>query len=210
MTATALQAVELLPALADRHSTRAFDPSPVDGEQAAVLLEAARWAPSAMNRQPWRFVLGHRGDPTHDLLVRALHPGNRSWARDAGLLIATFARTGTPENPSDAHTDFTAAYELGLATAQLEVQAWSSGLVAHHMGGFDAAALRTSLAVPPEWRPLTILAVGHPGTPDQLPEPLAARESAPRERLPVAQLTAAWPQATGGRSGRDPWATGLE
>ena len=200
MTVTPLAAVELLPALAGRHSTRAFAPRPVDADQTESLLEAARWAPSAMNRQPWRFIVGHLGDPTHAELLAALHPGNRDWARSAGLLVATLARTGSAEQPEQAHTDFTAAYELGLATAQLETQAWSTGLVAHQMGGFDAAAVVTAFAVPPEWRPVTVVAVGHPGDPEQLPEPLAARERAPRERLPLAALTPSWRSADDARS----------
>jgi nitroreductase len=188
---TAPATVELMPALARRHSTRAFDPRPVDAAHTRALIEAARWAPSAMNRQPWRFVVGHRGDPTYQGLLAALHPGNREWAQHAGLLVATFARVGSPEEP-EATADLTAAYELGLATAALEAQAWWSGLVSHQMGGFDAAAVRTAFGVPAEWRPVTVLAVGHPGDPDRLSEPLAARETAPRQRLSVAELTPRW------------------
>jgi nitroreductase len=183
MTVDQLATARLHAPIESRRSTRAFSSAPVDRETVRLLLEAARWAPSAMNRQPWRFLVGRRGERAHALLVDALAPGNRTWAADAGLLVAALARTDEGDRP-----DLTAAFELGLAVAQLEVQAAASGLVSHQMGGFDADAVRTAFGVPDEWRPTVVVAVGHPGDPGLLPQHLAARESAPRVRLPVDEI----------------------
>jgi len=178
----------LLGPLAARRSTRAFDPSPLTDDLVTTLVEAARWAPSAMNRQPWRFVLGRIGDRTHAQIVAALAPGNRVWAQHAPLLVVSFARLrgADPEGRSDP--DVVAAFEVGMAAAHLEVQAQSLGLVSHHMGGFDAAALSGAVGAEDEWQALTVLAIGRPGDVAELPEALRERESAPRTRLPLSDL----------------------
>ncbi len=175
------------PALTTRRSTRAFDPSPLPAEVVRSLLEAARWAPSAVNRQPWRFLVGQRGDATHQVIVEALTPGNATWAADAPLLVVSLAQLAQDDS-EPAIVDPLAAYETGMATAHLEVQAQHLGLASHHMGGYDADAVRTSLHVPANWHPMTVLAIGWPGAVDDLPEGLRERESAARTRLPLTEL----------------------
>jgi nitroreductase len=177
------------PPLARRRSTRAFSSEPIDEALLSLLFEAARWAPSAMNRQGWRFVVGRRGhggpDSTHELLSAALAPGNQVWADRAPVLVVALA----PTHVEDATTpDLTAAYELGLAVANLETQAHALGLVTHQMGGFSREAVRTAFAVPAGWTPVVVLAVGRPGDVSQLPDGLARREVAPRERTPLQEL----------------------
>ena len=176
--------------LARRRSTRAFDPAPVPVADVALVFEAARWAPSAMNRQSWRFVVGRRDDAgpdlTHAALTEALAPGNRTWADRASLLVAAFAPThvsGPDEGP-----DLTAAYELGLAVAHLETQAHALGLVTHQMGGFSREAVTTVFDVPDGWTPVVVVAVGRPGDVADLPAELAGREAAPRTRIPLTDL----------------------
>jgi nitroreductase len=177
----------LFAALTTRRSTRAFDPRPLPAQVVRSLLEAARWAPSALNRQPWRFFVGQHGDATHAAIVEALAPGNAAWAAQAPLLVVSLARLA-PDDSDQAGVDALAAYETGMATAHLEVQAQHLGLASHHMGGYDADAVRTSLRVPANWRPMTVLAIGRPGDVDDLPDELRERESAPRSRLALSDL----------------------
>jgi nitroreductase len=183
---TRLDAVH--PLLAGRRSLRALDPAPLEDAETAALLEAARWAPSAMNAQPWRFLVGRVGDDgpdaTHRALEAALAGGNRAWAHRAPLLIAAAVRTVEADGRARTY----GPYELGLAVANLSLQAEALGLVTHQMGGFDAAAVAESLGVPDDYAVLVVLAVGRPGDPAQLPEWAQQRESAPRERLPLGEI----------------------
>lgn len=181
---TANTAVAVHPLLAERWSPRSFDARhTITDEQLVSLLEAARWAPSAHNSQPWRFLVGRRGDTTYQRLFSTLLPGNRLWAGNSSLLVAAVTaerlENGTP-HPG-------AAYDTGLAVAQLAVQAHALGLHAHQMGGFDPEQLRTSLGVPDDYRPLSVTAIGALAAADLLPQELRDRETAARERRPLAE-----------------------
>ena len=171
--------------LAGRTSPRSFDPAHrlgVDVEDR--LLEAVRWAPSAGNSQPWRVLLTHRGTPQHELLLATLSPRNAAWARDASALVLLAARTVAPDG-----TVLTwASYDTGQAAAHLTTQAQAEGLVVHQMGGFDPDAVRSTFDLPPAVQPLVVIAVGRQAPADRLPESLAARETAPRTRLPRAEI----------------------
>jgi len=181
-------ATTLHPVLADRWSTRAYDDVPVDAEEISALLEAARWAPSAMNAQPWRFLVGQRTpagpDVTWQAIYDTLADGNRIWADRAPVLILAETQT-TNEDGSPRPV---AAYELGLAVSQLTTQAHADGLHVHQMGGFDAAGARQTLGIPGEFTPYVVIAVGRHGSDDHLPEFLRHREAAPRERRPLSDL----------------------
>ncbi len=188
MTRAATTAVEIHPLLADRWSPRAFDRTPVGDTEIAALLEAARWAPSANNHQPWRFLVGHDtldgADATYKGLFDSLAEFNQVWASAAPLLIAAIAEV----EHEDGSVREVAPYELGLAVAQLSVQAQALGLHVHQMGGFDATAISAGFGVPPQYRTVAVLAIGRLGDPDSLPAWAAERESAPRERLPLSQI----------------------
>ena len=172
---------DLHPLLADRRSPRSFDPSHQLADSAVVgLLEAARWAPSSMNRQPWRFVVARRAAPGHAEVMGALMPGNRLWAGDASALVV-----GLAERAPDGASQPTAHYDLGLAIAQLTVQAHALDLHVHQMGGFDAGTLRGALSLPAEVEPVVVVAVGRRDAPERLPADLRAREVAPRVRRPL-------------------------
>jgi nitroreductase len=175
---------ELYPLLANRWSPRAFDPFAVLTEaEVASLLEAARWAPSAGNTQPWRFVVGHRGDEAYKRIFTNLSTGNQRWAGRASLLLLG-AHTVT--TPIGALTH--AAYDLGQAMAHLSVQATAMRLYVHQMAGFDTAGLRADLDLPDEVNPYIVVAVGRLGDPLSLPDDLRSREIDLRRRRPLAEL----------------------
>ena len=187
-TRTADTAVELHPLLAERWSPRAFDRTPVSDSDVTALLEAARWAPSANNYQPWRFLVGAAGvdgaDATHKGLVDALAEFNQVWASPAPVLIAAIVEV----EHEDGSAREIAPYELGLAVSQLTVEAAARGLHVHPMGGFDAERLAETFAVPPQYRAVVVLAVGRHGDPESLPAWAAERETAPRDRKPLTDI----------------------
>lgn len=172
----------LHPLLADRWSPRAYDPA-VDlaPEQLDALLEAARWAPSASNTQPWRFLAGRRGDRAFDALLAALRPANLEWARDASALVLMAAETADAEGNARPW----AVYDTGQAAAHLTAQAQAQGLAVRQMGGFDADALP---ALPERVRPLAVIAVGLPLAVDRIPADHAANRLGPRGRRPLDEL----------------------
>src|SRR4051794_41056397 len=178
----------LHPLLAQRWSPRGFDPDHQlrDGELTA-LLEAARWAPSASNSQPWRFALAVRRTPEYAAVLDALAPGNRAWAHAASALVVAAARTAG----DDGSPRPWAAYDTGQAVAHLTVQAQHQGLAVHQLGGFDRDRVARLLAGPEDVTPLVVLAVGRHDPEARLPEPFAYREKAPRERLPLEDLVLA-------------------
>ncbi|WP_396667210.1 nitroreductase family protein [Microbacterium sp. R86528] len=175
----------VLDVLAGRWSPRAFDAAAhIDETKLASALEAARWAPSAHNLQPWRFIVARRGTTAHDTLVASLMGFNRMWAANAGALIIAVAET-TAEDGTDIAF---AAYDLGQAVAHLSVQAHHDGLHVHQMGGFDRDAVRSAFDLSERFTPMTAIAIGEIGEAGSLPEALAEREVAPRVRRPVSEL----------------------
>jgi nitroreductase len=185
MTRTAATQVPLHPLLAERWSPRGFDRShEVSDAELLALLEAARWAPSANNVQPWRFLVARRDSAEFATLVDLLAPGNQVWARHASALIAVVAETTDENGNPRSH----ALYDTGQAVAGLVAQAQAEGLVTHQMGGFDAAATRTAFELADELTPVVVVAVGAHDSSADLPEPFAARESAPRTRRPLDEL----------------------
>lgn len=169
-----------------RWSPRAFGTEPVTPEQVLTLLEAARWAASCFNDQPWSFLVGFRDDETWQGIHDCLVPGNQAWAAAAPVLLLSvanemFVQTGKPNRH--------AQHDTGQAAAHLALQATEVGLCVHQMAGFDAEAARKRFSIPPDQTPMAAIAVGPPGDADALPEALAERERAPRERVPVSTFT---------------------
>ena len=192
MRKTASTTVPVHPLLAERWSPRGFDRAHEIGDEAlAALLEAARWAPSAQNSQPWRFLVTRRGDPAHDRLFAALAPGNQAWAGAASALVLVAARTAG----DDGRPQPWALYDTGQAVAALVTQAQADGLSVHQMGGFDTGAVRAELGLGENLTPVVVLAVGRHDSEAGLPEPLAAREAAPRTRHPLGDLLLPAPAA---------------
>src|SRR5262245_35387180 len=192
MGKTASTTVPVHPLLAERWSPRGFDRShEIGDEDLAALLEAARWAPSAGNSQPWRFLVTRRGDPAHDRLFAALAPGNQVWAGAASALILVAASTVG----DDGRPQPWALYDTGQAVAALVTQAQADGLSVHQMGGFDTDAVRAGFGLPEALAPVVVLVVGRQDSAAGLPAPLAAREAAPRTRHQVGDLLLPAPAA---------------
>jgi len=175
----------LHPLLAGRRSPRAFDPhTEVTEQELAVLFEAARWAPSNHNSQPWRFLVGRRDGDLYKRIFAQVAPHNQRWAGNAPLLLAGAYLTESGQGKPLRY----AAYDLGGAMAHLTIQATSMGLYVHQMAGFDAAALHAELELPAEIVLKVIVAVGRLRDPATLPDDLREREEAPRVRCPVGRL----------------------
>ncbi len=192
MRKTASTTVPVHPLLAERWSPRGFDQAHEIGDDAlAALLEAARWAPSAQNSQPWRFLVTRRGEPAHDRLFAALAPGNQAWAGAASALILVAARTAG----DDGRPQPWALYDTGQAVAALVTQAQADGLSVHQMGGFGTGAVRAEFGLGEDLTPVVVVAIGRHDSEAGLPEPLAVREAAPRTRHPVGDLLLPAPAA---------------
>ncbi|MCZ7434893.1 nitroreductase family protein [Micromonospora sp. WMMC241] len=171
---------DLTPLLAFRWSPRAFDSdAELTADEMAALLEAARWAPSAGNAQPWRFALGHRQDETWKRILVGLTDADQGWARHAAALLLAAHAGGEPERT---------AYDLGQAVAHLTVQATALGLHVRQLTRLDRARLTTELDLPDDIRPLAVAAIGRLGDPATLPPDLYDRETALRRRRPVGAL----------------------
>ncbi len=178
------------PLFVERWSPRAFTGEPIDDQTLWTLFAAARWAPSATNLQPWRFIYGRQGTPAFQTIVDGLIGFNQAWAAKASVLIVLLsARRGTPPGKTAPQDNAWHSFDAGAAWAHLALQAHLLGLHSHGMGGFDGAKLRASLGVPDDYAIDAVGAVGRRGDPAQLPEALQAREK-PSTRRPAAQSVA--------------------
>ncbi|MBK0422139.1 nitroreductase family protein [Leucobacter sp. CSA2] len=176
---TAQTSVPVIDALSARWSPRAFDTEHAFPEGALRgLLEAARWAPSAANTQPWRFIVTRRGSDSFARVMDTLMGFNREWAGDAAALIVNVAEMIDDEGKPRPWAE----YDLGQAVSHLSVQATAEGFHVHQMGGFDRDAIAREFDLDERFRPVSITAIGMVGTPEQLPEVLRERELAPRVR----------------------------
>jgi len=176
------------PMFLDRWSPRAFDGSPISEHELLKLIEAARWAPSAYNVQPWRFLYALRGDAKWPLFLELLVPFNQSWASSASALIFILSdRKMRNADGSPREDSYTHSFDAGAAWAQLALQARCDGLYAHGMSGFDVGKATERLGVPADYRIDAVVAVGRLGDPTTLPEGLREREQ-PSARTPLDQI----------------------
>lgn len=194
---------DLTPLIAFRWSPRSFDPdAELDPAELDLLLEAARWAPSAANRQPWRFALGHRDDETWKRIMVNLPKRDQRWAGRASLLLLAAHLAPATEPAAEP------AYDLGQAVAQLTTQATALGLHVRQLRELDRAGLTSELELPADLRPAVVVAIGRLGNPLDLPADLVVAETSLRRRRPVADLllvaAAATPISQSGRSFPDP------
>jgi nitroreductase len=174
------------PLLACRRSTRAFASTPVEPETLAGLMEAARWAPSSMNEQPWSFILAtkaHKSD--FDRLLGCLIEFNVQWAQHAPVLLLSVARL---RFESTGEFNRHAFHDVGQAMANLTFQATLSGLVVHQMAGFDIEKARREFSIPKDYEPIAAAAIGYPGNPADLPEKLRKKHASPRTRKPLTNF----------------------
>lgn len=173
-----------------RWSPRAFADKAVSGEDVKKLFEAAQWAASSYNEQPWRFLVGHRGDETYKKIFDSLVEFNQGWAKSAPVLILSAGKKTFTQNGSPNHY---ALHDIGAATAHLHLQAIALGMHAHSMGGFIQNKAREAFAIPDDFEIGAVTAVGYFGDPDTLPDQLRPQEIAPRQRKPLSEFVfTAW------------------
>jgi len=178
--------VEIHPLLRQRRSSRLYDSHRgVGPELIEVLLEAARWAPSGGNRQPWRYIVFDDRVPEARGLARScLNEGNRAWATAAPVLIAALSR----DRRDDGRPNAKAQHDLGMANMSLMLQAIVLGLNCRPMGGFDAARFRELFHLPEDHTPIVMIAVGFPGQEEAVTEDLLIKEHSLRERSPIGSI----------------------
>jgi nitroreductase len=169
----------------DRWSPRSFADRPLTEETILTLFEAARYAASCNNDQPWRFIYATKDRPDrYARLFECLKESNRAWVKTAPLLVLTVVKV----NFDSGKPNHWAKHDLGLAIGNLTLQAMSMGIYVHNMAGFDAERAAASFNLSGEYQPVTMIAIGHLGNPDQLPPPLKSREEAPQTRKPLVEL----------------------
>ncbi len=166
--------------IAARWSPRSFADRPVEDENLSSLFEAARWAASAFNEQPWSFVFAHRTDKeAFDRIHSCLSERNRLWAGRAAVLCVSVAALSFRHNEKPNRH---ALHDVGQAVGQLVLEATARGLCAHQMAGFDAVRARELLGIPAGHEPVAAIAIGYPGRVEDLPELFQAQEQAARTR----------------------------
>lgn len=175
------------PLFLERWSPRAFDGSVMPQEDLLTMFEAARWAPSAFNSQPWRILYAHRGDANWARFLDLLIPWNQSWAHSASVLLFVLSDTLMEMKPGRESVSHTHSYDAGAAWACLALQATRMGYLAHGMSGVDFDRVRTELGVPDRYRVEAAAVIGKLGDPATLPEKLQAREY-PSGRKPVGEF----------------------
>lgn len=170
----------------NRWSPRAFADKPVSPEVLRSAFEAARWAPSSSNEQPWAYIVATKDDSaSFEKVLGTLVEFNAGWAKNAPVLAIavtklTFAKNQAPNRM--------AKYDTGAASALLTMEATAHGLAVHQMAGFDPEKARVAFSIPAEWEAVAALAIGYPGSPETLPQPLKDREVAPRTRKPISEF----------------------
>ena len=174
------------PLVASRWSPYAFADKPVAKSDLQSLFEAARWAASSYNEQPWRYILATKDDPAEfNRLLACLVEGNQAWAKNAPVLAIgctslNFALNGKP--------NAAAIHDLGIASATLTFEATARGLHVHQMIGILPDQARSTYSIPNDVQPLTALAIGYAAAADALPEKLRARDLSPRTRKPLREF----------------------
>ena len=176
------------PIFTERWSPRAFSPEEISQEELLTIFEAARWAPSAYNSQPWRFVYARRGTSHFDALLGALIPFNQSWAQRAAALVYVVSNSvlrspGSDKDvPSHSHS-----FDAGAAWSSLAFQATRLGWHTHGMSGVDFDRAFIDLGVPAGYRVEAAVAIGRLGDKSLLPAGLQARE-VPSDREPLSEI----------------------
>lgn len=167
-----------------RWSARAFSDKNISDDLLNQFIEAASWAASSMNEQPWLYYAAHRGTPAFELLVEVLMSGNQTWAKDAAVLLLSLARkTFTNGNPNRHYM-----HDVGAANQNLMLEATANGVLGHLMGGFDVVKTKEVFGLTDDLDPVVVIALGYPGNAEQLPAPFNEREVAPRLRKALGEI----------------------
>jgi nitroreductase len=173
------------PLIAGRRSSHAFSSRSIEPEILASLMEAARWAPSSMNEQPWSFIVATREHKAaFHRLLGCLVEFNVQWAQYAPVLLLSVAKLGFESGELNRH----AFHDVGQAIANLTFQATVSGLLVHQIAGFDIEKARREFSIPSDYEPVAAAAIGYPGNSAELPEKLRKRDANPRQRKPLTNF----------------------
>ncbi|MEJ2585412.1 MAG: nitroreductase family protein [Robiginitalea sp.] len=174
-------AYEIYPLLKQRYSPRTFRDEKIEDRELKQLFEAARWAASSYNLQPWRFIYAEKGSDAYDKIMDCLIEFNRDWAKLAPILMLSIYK----DKKEDGSDYYHALHDLGLSLGNMTTQAQYLGIALHHMAGVDRKKAGEVFAVPEGYRVATAIALGYYGGHlDWLPEDLQDREVADRERIP--------------------------
>jgi nitroreductase len=169
-----------------RWSPSAFGARAVEPAVLRSLLEAARWAPSSYNEQPWAFIVANRDQPDDfDLLLACLAPGNQAWAGGAPVLVLSVAKMTFDHNGKPNRHAF---HDVGLASTQIALQATALGLGVHFMAGFDGGRARDSFAIPEGFEPVAAIAIGYAKALDDLTGDQRRHAESPRQRRPIGDF----------------------
>jgi len=170
----------------NRWSPRAFSDKPVPPEVLRSLFEAARWAPSSNNEQPWAYIVATKDNQENfEKSLGALVEFNANWAKKAPVLAIAVVELAFAKNNAPNRN---AQYDVGAASLQLSIEATARGLVVHQMAGFDPETAKEAYNIPQGWEPIAAMAIGYPGDASSLPEPYQTREKAPRTRKPIREF----------------------
>ena len=170
----------------DRWSPRAFSDKAIAPADLCSLFEAARWAPSSSNEQPWAFIVATKHD--HATFTKALQPlveFNVNWAKHAAVLGFAVSELAFKKNNAPNRN---AQYDTGASMALLSIEAVSRGILLHQMAGFDPDTAREVFEIPAGWEAIAAFAMGYPGDPASLPQPYRDRETAPRVRKSIREF----------------------
>jgi len=173
----------------ERWSPRAFANKSIPQNVLRSLFEAARWAPSSYNEQPWAYLVATRDEQdSFERMLSVLMEFNANWAKSAAVMAIAVAELAFAKNSAPNRN---AQYDLGAATALLSVEATAQGLAVHQMAGFEPEKARQLFGIPAGWEAIAAIALGYPGDPASLPPPLKDSEMAPRTRKPIAEFVMA-------------------
>jgi nitroreductase len=176
--------VTLHPLLYKRWSPRAFSGQPVESEKLQRIFEAARWAPSSSNIQPWHFLVGYQEDEVYSKIFSTLVKFNQLWAQTAPVLVLAISKMINSKGEKNTSRN----YDLGQAVAFLTLQATAEGLYVHQMGGFDTALAASQLGIPDDYEVRIVIAIGYRGDPELLHPNLKKLEYTERSRRPLEEI----------------------
>lgn len=172
------------PVIKQRWSPRAFSEKAVQGEQLQRIFEAARWAPSSFNEQPWRFIVGRKGDDTWNALHECLVEFNQIWTKNVPVLVLAIGNTLSAKGEKNSVYE----YDVGQSMSFITFQVVAEGLSAHQIGGFSKEKAIDRFSIPDDHEPIAMIAIGYQDDPETLPADFANMEKTPRERKPISEL----------------------
>lgn len=169
----------------DRKSIVCFDSRPIERVKLKNIFEAARWAPSSFNHQPWRFIVGEKNDEAYDKILLSLSPTNKIWASNAPVLVISVAHMVIGlENTINKY----AWHDTAMAYSNLVFQAISVGLMAHPMGGFSSSIIRENFDIPIDFEPVIAFALGYASECNDMPIEVLERSKRVRVRKPIEEF----------------------